>query len=141
MTDAPDTGEQRVDEYARLIAAAFVSRERTATGMRWRLRADTGIEEWARDLAAREMACCAFLTITVSVSGGEVLWETSTVDDPAARAVVDFMYELPETRSGDVAEIHDRFVQATGVPIVVTDATTTRPATAEEIRGGQVGQR
>ena len=29
----------------------------------------------------------------------------------------------------DVNEVHDRFVRTTGVPIVVTEGTTTRPAT------------
>ena len=38
MTDAPDSGEQRLLEYARLFAAAFIARERTVAGMRWRLR-------------------------------------------------------------------------------------------------------
>jgi len=96
MSGAPDTGPERMAEYARLFAAAFVSRERTATGVRWRLRADPGIEEWARDLAARENACCAFMTTTVTVVGGEVHWDATTGDDPAARAVLDLVYELPE---------------------------------------------
>jgi hypothetical protein len=137
MTDAPDTGEQRLQEYARLFAAAFVDRERTeGGGMRWRLRAYPGIEVWARDLAAREAACCAFLTITVTVADGQVLWETTTIDDPAARAVVDMLYDLPETRFTDVDEAHDRFVRTTGVPIVITEGGVTRPATPEEIRHG-----
>jgi hypothetical protein len=136
MTDAPDTGEQRLDEYARLFAAAFVARERTDTGMRWRLRAYPGIEVWARDLAARENACCAFLTITITVADGQVLWDTTTIDDPAARAVLDMLYDLPETRFTDVDEAHDRFVRTTGVPIVITDGIT-RPATPEEIRHGR----
>ena len=88
MTDAPDSGEQRLDDYVCLFGAAFISRERTDTGMRWRLRADPGIETQARDLAARENACCAFLTITVTVTGGQVLWDATTIDDPAARAVL-----------------------------------------------------
>jgi hypothetical protein len=118
MTAAPDTGEQRLDEYARLFAAAFVSRERTDTGMRWRLRADAGIEDWARDLAARENACCAFMTTTVTAAGGQVLWDATTIDDPAARAVLDLMYELPVTRWTHADEMHERFVRTTGVPIV-----------------------
>ena len=64
MSDAPDTGEQGLWEYASLFAAAFIARERTDTRMRWRLRAVRGIEAWARDLAARENACCAFMTST-----------------------------------------------------------------------------
>jgi hypothetical protein len=98
MSGAPDTGAQRMAEYARLFAAAFVSRERVGAGIRLRLRADPGIEEWARDLAARENACCAFMTTTVAVADGQVLWDATTIDDPAARAVLDLMYDLPVTR-------------------------------------------
>lgn len=136
MTDAPDTGEQRLAEYARLFAEAFVSRERTPAGFRWRLRADAGIEAWARDLAAREMACCAFLTITITPVDGEVWWDTSTIDDPAAGAVLELMYGLPEAEWADVDEMHERFVQTTGAPIVITDGSVTRPATPKEIRTG-----
>ena len=138
MTDAPDSGEQRLQEYAHLFAAAFVGRERTeGGGMHWRLRAYPGIDVWARDLAAREMACCAFLTITVTVTDGQVLWESTTIDDPAARAVLDLMYDLPDAELTDVDEVHDRFVRITGVPILVTEGSTTRPATPEEIRSGR----
>ncbi|MCO1659961.1 hypothetical protein [Pseudonocardia humida] len=136
MTDAPDTGEQRLQEYARLFATAFISRERTSTGMRWRLRADDGIEALARDLAARENACCAFMSTTITTTDGEVLWDSTTIDDPAARAVLDLLHELPEARLTDADEVHERFVRTTGVPIVITDGPVTRRATPEEIRGG-----
>jgi DNA-binding transcriptional regulator YbjK len=96
MTGAPDTPQQRLAEYARLFEAAFVSRERTAAGVRWRLRADPGVEAWARDLAARENACCAFMTNSVTVAGAQVLWDATTIDDPAARAVLAQFYDLPE---------------------------------------------
>ncbi|HEY5855688.1 MAG TPA: hypothetical protein VIW24_16980 [Aldersonia sp.] len=137
MTDAPDSGEQRLHDYARLFGAAFISRERTDSGMRWRLRADPGIEAQARDLSARENACCAFLTTTVTVSGGQVLWDATTIDDPAARAALDMLYDLPVTQWDDVNEVHDRFVRTTGVPIVGTEGVTTRPATRDEIRFGR----
>jgi hypothetical protein len=46
------------------------------------LRADPGIEPWARDLAARESACCAFLGIAVTVTDdGHRWWDTTTVDE------------------------------------------------------------
>lgn len=83
----------RLDEYARLFVAAYVGRERTEGGMRWSLRAGPGIADWARDLAARERACCAFLTIDVTVDGDRVLWEMTA--EPAAQAVVDGFYDLP----------------------------------------------
>jgi hypothetical protein len=105
--------------------------------MRWRFRAYPGIEVWARDLAARENHCCAFLTITVTATDGQVHWDATTIDDPAARAVLNMLYDLPETRFSDVDEAHDRFVEATGVPIVITEGGLTRPATAEEIRHGR----
>ncbi len=100
MTGAPDTGAERLAEYSRLFAAAYVGRERLSAGvMRWRFRADPGIEVWARDLATRENACCGFMHTTVSQRGGEVIWEASTVDDPDAHRVLDLMYELPPTVS------------------------------------------
>lgn len=95
MSHAPDTPHQRLDEYARLFAAAFVGRERTATTVRWSLRAAPGIERWARDLAARENACCPFLANSVTVAGDLVVWAVTTVDDPAALAVLDMFYALP----------------------------------------------
>ena len=95
LTDAPDTAEERLREYGRLLAAALVTRERTADGVRWRLRAGDGVEEWARDLAARENACCAFMTHTVTVEGDHVVWDSMTIDDPAAHAVLDLFHDLP----------------------------------------------
>jgi hypothetical protein len=105
MTSAPDSGAERLEEYARLFAAAYLDRERTAGGgVRWRLRAYPGIETWARDLAERENACCAFMTTTVTVDGGQVLWESVTIHDPAAHAVLDLLYELPTTPPADARE-------------------------------------
>jgi hypothetical protein len=120
LSNAPDSAEQRLDEYRRLFAAAFVSRERTIDGMRWRLRADPGIEAWAHDLAARENACCAFMTNTISVDGGQVVWDATTIDDPSAHAVLDLFFDLPDARWTDVDEVRQRFA-LTGVPIVDGD--------------------
>ncbi len=91
LTD--DDARERLAEYGRLFTAAYAGRERTTAGMRWWLRADPGIAEWARDLAARERACCAFLTIAVTEDGDRVRWEASA--EPAAQAVVDWFYRLP----------------------------------------------
>ena len=135
MTSAPDSAEERLAEYARLFNAAFVSRERTAAGIRWRLRADPGIEAWARDLAARENACCAFMTNTITLAGQDVLWDASTIDDPVARGVLDLFYDLPGDRS-DVAAMHSR-LEGIGLPVVIADGTVTRPATTAEIRDGR----
>jgi len=98
MTDvvctlADGDAQARFAEYARLLSAAYAGRERIGAGMRWSLRAGPGVAEWARDLAARERACCAFLTVGVTEAGDQVLWEVSA--DPAAQAVVDAFYDLP----------------------------------------------
>jgi hypothetical protein len=82
------------------------------------------------------MACCAFLTITITPAEREVWWDTSTIDDPAAVAVLELMYGLPGAEWADVDEMHERFVRTTGVPVVVTDGPVTRLATPEEIRTG-----
>ena len=109
LTDAPDTGAERLAEYARFLERAFVSRERTGDAMTWRLRAEPGVEAWARDLAARENACCAFMTHTISVADGQVLWHATTIDDPSARAVLDLFYELPASRWNTMDAVEDRW--------------------------------
>jgi len=137
MSDAPDTGQERLAEYARLFKSALVSRERTREAMRWWLRNDEGIEAWAKDLAARENACCAFMTTTVTVAGDRVLWESTTIDDPVAREVLDMMYELPEQRWTDAGQAYARFTDEIGVPIVISDGPVVRPAIPGEVRSGR----
>jgi hypothetical protein len=97
MTGAPDTPAERVAEYGRLFAAALIGRERTAAGVGFRFRADPGVEGWVRDLAAREQACCAFFTFTISRDGHEVRWDASVPDDETARGVLEEMLALPTT--------------------------------------------
>lgn len=110
MTAAPDSPEQRLDEYHRLFARALISRERTDRGgVRFRLRAEEGIEPWVRDLAAREKACCAFFAFEVTNTGGEVVWDAEVIDDDTARAVLDEFYALTETASDGVGDLRDRF--------------------------------
>jgi|GEM_PF-4342168 len=137
MTTAPDSAEQRVADYARLFEAAFVSRERTEVGFRWRLRADPGIRNWAQKLAARENICCAFMSNTITVEGEHVLWDATTIDDPAARAVLDKFYDLPSNPRPDLDTLQKRFVEEIGVPVVIVEASMTRPATLKEIRTGR----
>ena len=136
MTDAPDTGQERLAEYARLFDSALVSRERTPEAMRWWLRNDEGIEAWAKDMAARENACCSFMTTTVTVAGDRVLWESTTIDDPVAREVLDMMYELPERRWTDAGQAYARFTDGIGVPVMISDGPVVRPATPGEVRSG-----
>ena len=76
------------------------------------------------------------MTITVTTSGGQLLWDATAIDDPAARAVLDTLYDLPQMHWDDVDDVHDQFVRTTGVPIVVREGTITRPAAADEIRFG-----
>ena len=137
MTDAPDTGQERLAEYARLFDSALISRERTPGAMRWWLRNDEGIEAWAKDLAARENACCAFMTTTVTVAGDRVLWESTAIDDPVAREVLDMMYELPERRWVDAGQAYARFTDGIGVPIMISDGPVARAATPGEVRSGR----
>lgn len=113
MTQAPDSVAERLQEYRRLLATAFLARERTHAGVRWRLRGGADIEAWARDLAARENACCAFMTTTITVTDGEVWWDATTGDDPAARAVLELFHDLPAARGADPGDLHDRFLRIT----------------------------
>jgi hypothetical protein len=102
LTDAPDTAEERMAEYARLFARALAGRERTDEGVRLRFRADEGVEAWVRDLAVREKACCPFYNFTVSATGGEVWWDVSLVDgvadgdDQTTRTLLDTYYHAPD---------------------------------------------
>ena len=124
MTGAPDTGPERLAEYTRLFESAYLGRDRSQAGARWLLRADPGVEEWARDLADRENACCAFMTNTVTREGDLVIWHVTTIDDEAAKAVLGLFYDLPLHRWSTASEVENAFARwsATGVPIIVTGA-------------------
>jgi hypothetical protein len=108
MTDAPDTPQQRLDEYQRLFGQALISREKTSEGIRFRLRAEPGVEEQVRDLAAREKACCPFFAFDVSTDGDQVIWDCAVSDDDAARAILEEYYLLPDTAVQSPAELEER---------------------------------
>jgi hypothetical protein len=131
MTDAPDTGPERMAEYQRLFTQAFVGRERTGTGIRFRLRADQGIEDWVRDLAAREKACCPFFDFSITVAGDEVRWDVTVIDDDTARAVLDEFYALPANLSGSVEGLENR-LRERGLEIVENE-----DGTVKEVRPGR----
>jgi hypothetical protein len=97
MTNAPDTPAERIAEYGRLFRVALVGRERTGDGIRFLFRAEDGVEEWIRDLARREQACCAFFAFAVSAHGGEVWWDATVVDDEVARQILEEFFRLPDT--------------------------------------------
>jgi hypothetical protein len=96
MSGAPDTPAERRAEYARLFAQALVGRERDAAGIRFRFRAEPGLEDWVRDLADREKACCMFFDFTVSAREDEIWWHASVIDDELAREFLDGFYALPD---------------------------------------------
>lgn len=112
LSSAGDTPEQRLDEYHRLFGRALISRERTgANGVRFRLRAEDGVQAWVRDLAAREKACCAFFAFEVTATAEEVVWDAEVIDDDTARAVLDEFYALTENATGSVEELRARFTE------------------------------
>jgi hypothetical protein len=110
MTAAPDTDRERFAEYRRLFAQALVGRERTAEGIRFRLRDEPGIEAWVRDLAAREKACCGFFAFAVARRDGEVVLDAAVIDDDVARAILEEFYRLPDTAADSL--------EASGTPFV-----------------------
>ncbi len=94
MTQARDTPAERLAEYRRLFTRALASRERTAAGIRFRFRAEPGVEAWVRDLAAREKACCAFFGFAIAVEDGQVCWDVAVPETEAAKAVLEDFYAL-----------------------------------------------
>ncbi|MGH8986167.1 MAG: MerR family transcriptional regulator [Acidimicrobiia bacterium] len=109
LRGAVDTPEERMEAYRRLFAGAFVGRDRTVAGIRFRFRAGEGVEAIVRELTAREERCCAFFTFTITVAGGEVLWDATVVDDDTARAVLDEWFDLPETLMEGTTGLRERF--------------------------------
>jgi hypothetical protein len=108
MTNAPDTPAERMAEYGRLFRVALVGRERAGDGIRFRFRAEEGVEEWIRDLARREQACCAFFSFAVSARGGEVWWDATVVDDDVAHQILEEFFRLPDN-AGSGARIGPAF--------------------------------
>src|SRR4030095_8255723 len=99
MSPAPDTGPQRLAEYDRLFSTYLLGRERRGDGIRFRLRADHGIEAWVRDLDAREKVCCAFLHSQSAVEADNFFGDTPARDDAIARAMLDEYSDLPDSAS------------------------------------------
>jgi hypothetical protein len=127
MSTAPDTGPQRLAEYDRLFSTHLLGRERRAEGIRFRLRADPGVEAWVRDLAAREKACCAFLDSQIKVERGQVVWDITTMDDDIARAILDDYYDLPNSAGADADEL-ERRLSTKGLQFISTSGSTATQA-------------
>ena len=132
MTDAPDTGTERLAEYHDLFTTALVGRERANDGIRFRFRADPGLFDKVQDLAAREKACCAFFVFDVREVDGEVWWDSTVIDDAIARQILDEMYQLPESAGDGLDALFDRF-SSQGLDFVTAEDGVLRPATAEEL--------
>ena len=133
MTGAPDTAEERIAEYERLFALALIGRQRTEDGIRFRIGAEPGVEEWVADLAAREKACCAFFDFAITRHGNEIWWDASVVDDETARTILEELYQLPDTVSEGIAGLHERYAQQ-GFHVVIDDDGIQRLATDEDLR-------
>ena len=132
MTTATDTTEERLDLY-RHVFRRLTGRERTETGIRFRLRAGDGLADVVRDLADREKACCAFFDFDIREAGDEIIWDATVVDDPIARQILDEYYVLPDTLSEGTEALFDRFA-AKGLAVVIDDGDGgTRPATHAEL--------
>jgi hypothetical protein len=95
MSNAPDTLPERIAEYGRLFAL-LKGRDRTATGIRFRFRADPGLETWVRDIAKREKDCCGFFDFEITVSDREIWWDAQVIDDDMARQFLEVFYGLPD---------------------------------------------
>jgi hypothetical protein len=131
MTDARDTVADRVAEYDRLFTEVLVGRERTEGGIRFRFRADPGVEDWVRDLAAREKACCAWREFDVTLQDGEVWWDERAVDEIAQQFLDDF-YGLPDMVGAGAAAVVQHFA-GEGQHVMMREAGALRPATSAEL--------
>jgi protein-tyrosine-phosphatase len=131
VSTAPDTLEQRIDSYRQLFSDAFVGREETRAGKRFRFRADEGVEAQVRHLADLEKLCCAFFDFTITVVGGEVWWDTTVIDDDVARAVLEEWFNLPETIANSVDDLRDRMM-GSGLQFTTDPATVKSPASVDE---------
>jgi hypothetical protein len=123
MTTATDTGPQRLQEYQRLFTQALIGRERTADGIRFRLRNADGVQAWVRDLAAREKACCSFFDFRVTIHGNQVHWDATVIDDDIARAILDEFYNLPDTVADGVEGLEHRLTER-GLQFITNPAGT-----------------
>lgn len=124
--DGPGMTE-RLAEFRELFADALVGRDRTAGGIRFRFRANEAIESRVRDLARRENECCSFFTFTITVAGGEVLWDASVPAD--ARPVLDDLYRLPETLGATTPPTSNRRkVATTGIAAALCALACALPA-------------
>jgi hypothetical protein len=96
LSGTPGAFAERMAEYRLLFAQHLAGRSQSGTGITFRFRAAPGVEDWVRDLARREKACCAFFDFTVTASGREVRWDVAVAGDEAARRVLAGFYRLAD---------------------------------------------
>jgi hypothetical protein len=132
MTDAPDTAAERIAAYERLFAQTLICRRRTDTGIQFRFRADPGVVDWVRDLAAREKACCTWADSDITVQDGEVWWDWRAPEDDVAQQILHDFYDLPDTIIAGPDAILDQIADK-GQYVMVRDEGTLRPATPAEL--------
>ncbi len=97
LTGTPGAFAERMAEYRRLFRQYLAERSRTSQGIRFRFRAESGVEDWVRDLARREQECCGFFDFTVTTDAGGIRWDAAVADDEPARQALDDFYRLPDT--------------------------------------------
>ena len=132
MTTATDTTEERLALYRHVFGTPLTGRERTEAGIRFRFRGEEGLVDVIRYLASREKACCAFFDFDIREDGDEITWDSTVIDDPIARQILDEYYDLPDTLSEGTEALFDRFT-AKGLTVVIDDDGVTRPATDAEL--------
>jgi hypothetical protein len=122
MTNAPDTPAERMAEYRRLFGRHLLGRDRPAAGrIRYRLRAEEGVEAWVRDLAAREKACCPFFEFSLSTVDDVVQWDVSVPDDEMAHAVLDEFDRTTSVEEEDWNDVQGRLSDV-GFRVTTRDA-------------------
>ncbi len=77
---------QRAERWQALAALALSQVSRTERGVRLVFRADPGVADELRALAALERECCAFATWSVRPDGGQLILEVSGDGEAAATA-------------------------------------------------------
>lgn len=104
FTEASDTPQERFAEYGRLFNASPIDRERTINGVVLTFEPGAGVAEWVADLAAREAACCPFLSYEVTTDRSATKWTTWGTD--AVQTILDEFYALYEAvRSSTSGEL------------------------------------
>ena len=90
---------QRTADFRALFSAGIVERQRSLGGVRWTLRAQPGVEDESRRLAALEERCCDGITFEIRGDGDVVYWDIT--GPKAAAATLDVLFHLPMSVMSD----------------------------------------